>query len=143
MRLSVRWSSWGIGDMAATVRLEAIGDDFAQRARGWRALGPVLDFPVRRPWVAEILAHRGGRWYERQFLDGQKDYSEANSIGSRGVYLYFHLREGRIYEVHELQSWRRSRRYFCTVSGGDVVEMSADEVQAALAERAEREAGLV
>jgi hypothetical protein len=128
--------------MIVTLKLEAIGDDSASAlgrfARMERELG-IGDgrSGARRPWVAEIAEWRGGRWYERTFLKGQKDYSEANSAGSRGVYLYYHLREGSVYEVHELLTWRSERRYFCTVSGGRLVEMSADEVQSAMSERAE------
>ncbi len=135
--------------MTITLKLEAIDDDFAQvvgsivrfmREAGMRAGENHFRGVARRPWVAEITGWRGGRWYEREFLDGNKDYSQANSIGSRGVYLYYYLREGRIYEVNELSGRTRSRRYFCTVCDGAVIEMDASEVQDALSERAERQA---
>lgn len=129
--------------MICTIKLEAIGDDFAQWAGGLRAaFGPAFDIKARRPWVAELTGWRGGRWFDREFLDGQKDYSEANGIGSRGVYVYYHLSEGCLYEVKDLLSRGRDRRYFCTVSDGQLVEMDLDEVQTALSERMEREAGL-
>lgn len=136
-----------------TLKLEAVGDNIADHLQQIRRgaelyrlpqrFRSALYMPSRRPWIAEITEWRGGRWYDRSFLKGQKDFSEANSVGSRGVYVYYHLREGEIYEVHELLTWKASRRYFCTVREGQVVEMSTDEVQAALTERAEREAGLV
>lgn len=111
--------------MTITLKLEAIGDNVPEMAK------------IHRPWVAEITGWRGGRWFERDFLGGQKDYSEANSVGSRGVHIYYHLREGRIYEIYDMRSWRDHRRYFCTVSGGQIVQMDAEEVQAAMIERVE------
>lgn len=125
-----------------TLRLEAIGDDLASLVSSWRDLGPHFSLKPRRPWVAEITGWRGGRWYDREFLGGHKDFSQANGKGSRGVYLYYHLAEGHIYEVRELISWSSDRRYFCAVRDGSLVELSVEEVQAAMTERAEREAGL-
>lgn len=127
-----------------TLKLEAIGDNIAdhvqQIRRGAEAYRlpkryiEAMVLPARRPWVAEIAGFKGSN-FEREFLDGHKDFSEANGVGSRGVYYYFHLREGRIYEVRELTSWKRDRRFFCSVVDGAVVELDCDELEALLNER--------
>lgn len=117
-----------------TLKLEAIGDDVTQQVRALerieRALGYRQDgSAARRPWVAEIIGEHDHFGLERHFLQGQKDYSEANSIGSRGVYLYYHLREGGIYEINELVSWGRTDRYFAMVCGDELVRMGEEEVR--------------
>jgi len=121
--------------------LEAIGDDLIHlnrlqqikmkglgvpdRLRDINNLAPVL----RRPWVAEIIGTDPTYRWARTFLKGNKDYSRANSIGSRGVMVYYRLREGRIYEVNDWMSWSSVDRYFCRVEGGRVIRMTEAEVQ--------------
>lgn len=122
-----------------TLRLEAIGDDTVDAARRFAGFchalgvgGEISGTGWRRPWVAEITGRDPRYQYSRKFLDGQKDYSEANSIGSRGVYVYYHLEPGRIYEVNDLATWRRTDRYFCRVEDGRVIRMAEEEVLACL-----------
>lgn len=121
--------------------LEAIGDDLVQFNRLKLAqmretglpkfiyegydLSPVL----RRPWVAEITGpdHRYG--WARTFLRGNKDYSRANSVGSRGVMVYYQLRGGPVYEVNDWTSWSRMDRYFCRVEDGKIVRITEGEVR--------------
>jgi hypothetical protein len=126
-----------------TLKLEAIGDDAVAtlRACAW-----VDDFyravtgatcrssleGMRRPWVARVTGFDPQYRFARDFLRGQKDFSEANRVGSRGVYVYYHLLEGEIYHVHELLTWRKSRKYYCTVSDGKLIELELEEVEAAL-----------
>lgn len=125
--------------MIVTLRLEAIGDNYRRldaaplkrtlyevRRRSEHAQR-LLD-PKMRPWVAEITGLHRIRGLERSFLNGMRDYRDANSSGSRGVYLTFVLYEGRIYEVQEVLSWSRKRRYLCRVEQGRVVEMALADV---------------
>lgn len=100
------------------LRLEAIGDHMQ-----WlREVG----VPVRRPWIAEIVSIGFGR----KFLRGQKDYLLANSIGSRGVYVYYNLHHGKLYEVNELATWGRTDRYFAVVGDEDeIVRLSREEAE--------------
>ena len=110
--------------MAYILKLECIGDNIRAQSRFvtniineiYDGLGDVVvGRPPSGPWVAEIDGkHPKYRW-ERRFLDGRKDYSEANSIVSRGVYLYYILAPGHIYEVNDLVSWQSRQRYFCRV----------------------------
>lgn len=120
-----------------TKKLECIGDDCIQFLRQVeqfeRMFFPYSDSSkVReRAWVAIIKDYDkrcsyGG--FLREFLRGNKDYSEANSKGSRGVYKYYYLEEGYIYEVSEPTSWKNTNRYFCRVENGEEIEMSKEEV---------------
>lgn len=83
----------------------------------------------RKPWVAEIVGYHGKYGFERSFLPSKRNYSRANSSGSRGVELWFVLEFGKVYEVKAPQSWRSIDRYFCRVNDdGDIIRMSKDEV---------------
>ena len=123
--------------MAYVLRLEAIGDHAAWRdsqARQFLAANGIAPAFVlgknkpRRPWVARITEAHPKWGVEREFVNGKKDYSLANSVGSRGVYLYYTLRRGSVYEVFALTSWRGEDRYFCRVEGTEMVRMTLDEV---------------
>lgn len=76
-----------------------------------------------RPWVAKITGTDKKYKYKREFVRGQKDYSKANSTGSRGIYIYYYLDEGCIYEVSEQVTWKSWERYFCKVEKGKVLEI--------------------
>lgn len=121
--------------MRAVLRIEVIGDVyFAYKQRdgmGWagakkyrNALGP----NATRPWVARIVGLDNLYGLRREFLRcTSKDYRRANSIGSRGVFEYYTLTDG-VYEVNRRISWRRTRRYFILVDGGEYVEVELDDV---------------
>lgn len=131
------------GAVAVTLKLEAVADHLADMAVQVRKNPEIRRrIPVRlwkytygpswRPWVAEIVGVNENGRPERRFLDGQKDFSEANGIGSRGVYYYYHLLPGRTYEVREILSWTKDRRYFCRVEGDRIIEVERGEAFACL-----------
>lgn len=81
------------------------------------------------PWVAEITGPDRRYGLARAFLRGQKDYTEANSVGSRGVYIHYILESGRVYEVARMANWKRQERYFFRLDeSGDEIRMTAQEV---------------
>lgn len=136
----------GFTEPRACVRLEAIGDTLnairgalfsrdmeraaaaagmigrmSGRFRGLVAMG-------RRPWVARITGrHERYRW-AREFLEPTRDYAEATGNGQRGVYYHYWLSRG-VYEVYELLSWRRDRRWFGVVTGGTITEIKESEIE--------------
>lgn len=112
--------------MRAALTLECIGDNLRQ----YKLPDDPTGYP-RRAWVAEITACVG-QFLCREYLDGQRDYAEANSVGSRGVKEYFWLDEGLYYEVNEPLSWKRDYHYFCTVRDGEIVELTREQVVDAL-----------
>ena len=130
--------------MRASLRVEAIGDDAIAEGRlttrklQEHGLGPLVSLlSVRaKHWCAEITGLSPVARYERCFLRGRKDYARANSVGSRGVYVYYLLDSGHLYEVSSPQGWKRVDRYFCTVSEeGHLTRLTEQEARAWLQQR--------
>ena len=106
--------------MRAVLRLEVIGDNYRHhlhviengeaREPHLRQYIQVVRYGRRglRPWVVRIV-DRG-----REFVDGVRDYTDANGTGSRGVFEYFALTPG-IYEVNECVRLGKMRRYYIRV----------------------------
>lgn len=95
-----------------------------------RTFNRAIGMPPRSCWVAEITGISPIYKYEREFLPRKLDYTNANSVGSRGVVAEYILESERIYEVKEQVSWSRTRRYFCAVSDeGDIVVVPEEYVQ--------------
>lgn len=124
--------------MKATLSLEIIEAAAAGKQRLLRSLaesvtpglgGALVGRISGRPWIAEILGRDEKFGLSRRFLPANFDYKNANAVGTRGARMWFVLETGRLYQVHKRQSWRRSRRYFCTVNDeGDIVECDDEEV---------------
>ena len=83
-------------------------------------------------WVALITGRDDTYGLQRVFLQGNVDYSEANTIGSRYVYKYYILEQGFYYEVAAPESRHRGRRYFCTVVDDVIKEVPLAQVLAHL-----------
>lgn len=81
-----------------------------------------------RPWVAEIIAYSPEHGVERRFLEPIRDMGLTGPKSSRGIYCVFPLQPGRIYEVYERVSWKRSERYFCRVVGNEIERIDGEEV---------------
>lgn len=112
-------------------RLECIGDDSF-----YRPVSQVRDLQPRRPWVARIGGLCPQYEFVREFCRGNKDYADANKKGSRGVWLYFQLPPG-LYEIHQLLSYRQSRRFFAKVEGLRLFEIEKRGVIECLSETTE------
>jgi hypothetical protein len=89
-------------------------------------------------WVAEILGHTPNG-YDRKFVSHRRDYTHANSRATRGVYCWYLLDEGKIYEVQEQVSWKNAERYFCVVRNGEIERISRQEVDLLLMKIARQE----
>jgi hypothetical protein len=122
--------------MYGTLRLEDIGADHGMirlsrrltAAFGTEGHAIFYNSMRPRPWVARITGRDERYGYARQFMDFQRDYSRANSTGSRGVYLCYALPPG-VYQVKQFLSWRSCRRYFCRVEpDGTLSEITQEEV---------------
>lgn len=123
--------------MKATISLEAIGDDQNQYLRTRRGLlnngipgiGNALlgNVTKTRYWVAKLTGTDAKYGFRREFIRGRKDYARANSVGSRGVMVWYILDPG-IYEVSSPETWKRTRRYFLLVNyDGSTNEISKEE----------------
>jgi hypothetical protein len=78
-----------------------------------------------RAWVAEITGRDPKFGLKREFLSGVRSYSNANSGRSRGVETTYSLESGKIYEISDPQSWKRTARYFVS---GDGAELTKEQV---------------
>jgi hypothetical protein len=124
--------------MLATLKIEAIGDNGYQLMElGKRVLNEAIpgageivvgNFP-KRAWVAKIVGKSKKYKFDRVFVRGKKDYSQANSVGSRGIYIWYFLEPGFFYEVSEPVSWKNTNRFFCKVDcEGNIIKISEEEV---------------
>ena len=124
--------------MLARLSLERFNSALRDNAR---SMGPL--FELRGPpWVAEVTGVDPAAPEARTYLRPKRDYSRANSKGSRGVEDSFFLHEGRLYLVCAQTSWKRVERYFAVARGGevhrvaeavDVLSLPAEERRAWLA----------
>lgn len=121
------------------LKLEWIGEDSDAACREMRkhmrnigipgkVVSEYFNNPSRKPWVARITGRHPKYNWDRDFLDGKIDYRDANSKGSRGVYLVFHLRGGGVYEVRHYTSWSNEERYFCRIEDGSVHRLDESEL---------------
>jgi hypothetical protein len=117
----------------ASLKIEAIADNSYQYVRLATAIcesvipgsGAAIWGKLPAPyWVAEITGLDIKYRYARRFLKGTKDFTDSNSVGSRGIYVYYVLESGRIYEILAPTSWRRSRQYFARVDdNGQIIDI--------------------
>ena len=132
--------------MSRTVlRLECFHDDIAARRRAARSMSVddrrrlqaryfatdmrVGAYSGTGTWVAEVkgIDRATGRLM-RTFVDGLKDYTEANSVGSRGVYKYYVLTSGPLYEIMDRPGYGKPpRRRFCRVVGSKITPIETAE----------------
>jgi hypothetical protein len=81
-------------------------------------------------WCAEITGLDKKYKYMRRFLPFKKDYSQSNSVGSRGIRAIYMLEENKIYEVKD---WKD--RYFCIVRDWGIRRIPEYEVKEWLKEK--------
>lgn len=122
--------------MKAALHLELFGENNREYFKLYRHIFELFDHqetfdnlvggvPPRSSWVAEITGPDEKYGLRRVFLRPKLDYSRANAQGSRGIFAEYILESGHIYDVLSRVTWKRSERYFCTVSDdGDIVNLS-------------------
>lgn len=114
--------------MFYALKLEAIGDNIRYERRMCHKHGVAwvprrtIEYMLRTPYVARIVGV--GRYGEliREFVRGRRDYTAANSVGSRGIWIHYLLGDGT-YEVQDLLNWTKFRRYFLRVRNGAAQEV--------------------
>lgn len=79
------------------------------------------------PWVAEIKGFSEKYNFDRLFIKGTKDYSEANSSGTKGVYMYFFLNKNKLYEACENISFLERKRVFIKTENNIITKISPEE----------------
>lgn len=133
--------------MKAFLELELFSEDTRAMAKLYSNIadcivpglgGMVIGTIPPSSWVAEITGFDEKYKYARKFLKPKKDYSRANSKGSRGVFAEYIIESRKIYEVKASLTWRRIERYFCTVDEeGEIIKLEESEVIECLKSRSE------
>ena len=141
--------------MIAMIGLEVIGDDARDRKRRRAMSGTSDKLAFRRAmtsgrfgemmrdairqestpvgWVARITGRDPKHGLAREFLRGSVSFRDVeDELGARGVYRWFELEEGALFEVNAPLSWTSADRYFCRSERGRVVRMTREEIDAAL-----------
>jgi len=120
--------------MKAAIKIEAIGDNSYSLFEQLGKISPLFGGTTRPYGVSEVFCDRITGEIHLMAIRGRKDYSKANSKGSRGVYLNYVIESGHLYFVREAVSWKRIREYFCLASeDGEVVELNDTEAMSWLA----------
>ena len=104
--------------MVYSIKMELIGDGTPRRrlAGVWELMGLSKDGP-----------------FCKHTLPPHKDYSKSNSVGSRGVFAFFLLEEGKIYEIMSPQSWANTDHYYVTYGQGQEWRLEIGQVFQTLA----------
>lgn len=126
--------------MMVQIKIERIGDNIRDEVGFYKNLTNHL-FPgagdalfgkkgtiPSRAWVCKIIGEDPKYKFKREFLRPNIDYSQANSVGSRGVFAYYNLENDNVYEVSSPASWKNTDRYFCRIENDAIIYMEKDEV---------------
>lgn len=118
--------------MKATLGIEAIGGIRQHFPKtGIEVIDATFDFGPLSFWAAKITGYYGTENFKREFLYGKRDYTNSNSKGTRGIFVWYILESGCYYEVSAPRSWSHVERYFCKVSdGGEIILVDRKEVDA-------------
>lgn len=123
--------------MKAIVQLEVFSDNIHDdlKLKSWicnnviPGIGDATFGKMPKPWVAKITGKDPTYKYKREFLKSNKDYTHANSKGSRGIYLNYILESGNAYEINSQLTWNKWERYFCYVDdNGDIIRINKDGI---------------
>jgi hypothetical protein len=93
-----------------------------------RNVPSILRTPAMQ-WCARIKGFGKRYKFEREFLRGITDWTNANSRGTRGARISWILEPGELYEVKYKTSWRSEERYFCYVHEGEIAKLSEGEAE--------------
>ncbi len=114
--------------MKAVLKLEAIGDNI----RGINIPGFRLPsrYWVKKGYIKFTTLSVHVEW---EYINANTtDYSQSDSVGSRGVYKYYWLDDGEVYWVNSPESWGRSDNYYCVVINGEIRKVSKEVAESCL-----------
>lgn len=100
--------------------------------------GQVIDPQNRRPWLAEIVGPHPRYRFERLFLPARVDYAQSSSTGNRGVWFWWTLEAGKVYQARHRTSWGagyQDRYLSIEETSGDLVDLTVEEVLTWLSDR--------
>jgi len=109
------------------ISLECIGDDGGVRGASGALAAMIFGKQPSRAWVAKVKYIRG-KYIQREFVQGKKDYTNSNSVGSRGIYKHYFLDDG-LYEISDPKSWKQTDRYFAYIEAGELWRVTKEEAE--------------
>lgn len=80
-----------------------------------------------KPWVARIDGECHKYGLSRSFVDEYMDSTGANKTGDRGIFLFFAVNEGELYECGYYRTSTKYSRYFFFHDGDCFVEIDKRE----------------
>lgn len=106
---------------------------YSARAWGWT---PDRATRAPKPWVAEITGRDPAYGYQRRFLPAKRDTPAARGAQGDGVWLWWTLESGRVYQSRHLTGRRSgwTTRWLTVTDDGDVHDLTAEEVDQWLAD---------
>lgn len=116
--------------MKASFRAEYIGFQPSEEAR-FRQIGALREMERRnRPWVAELTGLDELGQFQRRFVTAKRDFRTANSRGSRGVWCFWTLDAGGLYETRYRTSWNDWHHRFLAVNEhGEIVDVTEQKAR--------------
>lgn len=75
------------------------------------------------PEVAEVYRDASGILRHRK-LPGRRDYARANKRGTRGIYRWFVVEDGKLYCVRAQTGWTEFDTYYVTAREGAIVRVA-------------------
>ena len=93
-----------------------------------------LDMPThRRPYCKQVITIGKNGFLVTRPMQYNRDYAEANSVGSRGIFDYYVLHHNALYEINEPVTWKRCDHYYLYIDpNGDEYKMTREEVMICL-----------
>lgn len=123
--------------MKAVLRIEYIGAATWDRLRQFERFEEIVIGGKKTPSDDDYMSQPGPRVLEYRLEDGawivsrvhgRRDYSRANSRGTRGVMVNHIIESGALYRVKEPVSWRSMAHYFVSVTAdGGLLRMTKEE----------------
>lgn len=113
--------------MVYHLALECIGENSAGTGKFGALSTLFFGKQPSRSWVAKVKYIRG-KYVDREFIQGKKDYTHANGPGTRGVYKHYFLDDG-LYEINSPQSWKSDDRYFAFIEDGEMWRVTREEAE--------------
>jgi hypothetical protein len=84
---------------------------------------------VHAPYCRQVIGIAKNGFPMTKNMEFKRDYNESNSVGTRGVFDWYILREGGIYEIYSPQNFKKARHYYLFIShDGKEKEMDLEEV---------------
>jgi len=119
--------------MKTTIKIEIIGHNYYQRSNKKNISALIHSIDVLRitnsHFIAKIVKNKSKVSIKKIYLKGKKDYTDSNSTGSRGIYEWFILECGCVYEIKKPVTWKHTDMFFCYVTGdGNIQKIEEDEI---------------